>query len=170
LKGLKLKSVGLGLENVPLHFGWDPVEWNLKLSEKPVDLGVNLNEVVEICDEIKEKEAKVFGPQIEIDLGKEFDLGKPPVEAAGEAPAMVEIGDERSVEEKFDEEMGTGDSPIHRVKAGDSLFEDYPGDDFEKVGEINLEETPQTPFELVLSVPSEETPSGAEPRRKRIKT
>jgi len=66
--------------------------------------------------------------------------------------------------------MGIGDSPIHRVGEGDSLIGDYPGDDFEKVREINLEETTQTPFEPVLSVPSEETPCSAEPRRKRIKT
>ena len=66
--------------------------------------------------------------------------------------------------------MGTGDSPVHRVGEGDSFFGDYPGDDFEKVGEINLEETPQTPSELVLSVLSKETPSSVELRRKRIKT
>jgi len=66
---------------------------------------------------------------------------------------VVEIGDEPSVEGKFDEEMETGDSPVRRVVAGDSLFEDYPGDAFEKVGEINLEETPQIPSEPVLSIP-----------------
>ena len=39
LKGLNLKSVGLGLESVPFHFGWDIVEWNPKLNENPIDLG-----------------------------------------------------------------------------------------------------------------------------------
>ena len=104
--------------------------------------GVNLDEVVEICDEIEEKEAEVFGPQIEIDLGKEFDLGEPSVEAAGESPGVVEISDEPSVEGKAVEEVRTGESPVHGMEAGDSCFEDYPGDDFEKVGEINLKETP----------------------------
>jgi len=79
------------------------------------------------------------------------------------------IGVETS-EEKPDEDMGIGDSPVHRVGEGDSFLGDYPGDDFEKVEEINLEETLQTPSEPVLSVPSEETPSSAESRRKMIKT
>jgi len=136
--------VGLGLESVPFHFGWDIVEWNPQLSEKPIDLGINLVEILEICDEVEEKEAEVFGPQVEIDLKNVSDLGEPPVEAAGEAPVVMEIGDEPSVEGKVVEELGTGDSPVRRMEAGDSFFKDYPGDAFEKVGEINLEETPQT--------------------------
>ena len=76
---------------------------------------------------------------------------------------MVEIRDEPSVEGKAVEELGTGDSPVHWMKAGDSGFEDYPGDTFEKVGEITPEETPQTPSEPVLAVLSEETPSSTEP-------
>jgi len=76
----------------------------------------------------------------------------------GEEPALADV------------EMGIGGKSILRAEGGDSFFEDFPGDDFEKVGEINPEETPQTPSEPVLSVPSEETPSSAKPRRKRIKT
>ena len=53
-----------------------------------------------------------------------------------------------------DVKIGTGDEPIHDMGVGDSHFEDYPGHDFEKVGEF-------TP---------EETPSSAEPRRKKFKT
>jgi len=53
---------------------------------------------------------------------------------------------------------------------GDSHFEDYPGDDFEKVREFTPEETPQSPTEPFPEIPSEETLSSAEPRRKRIKT
>ena len=41
--------------------------------------------------------------------------------------------------------MGTGDMPVHDMGAGDSYFEDYPGDDFEKVGEFTPEETSQSP-------------------------
>ena len=67
-------------------------------------------------------------------------------------------------------EMGTGDSPVSRFEGSDSHFEDYPGDAFGKVGEIDLEETPRTPSEPVLTVPSGETPTTGEPRRKRIKT
>jgi len=69
-----------------------------------------------------------------------------------------------------DVEMETGDMPVHEMEVGVSHFEDYPGDDFEKVGEFTPEKTPQTPAKPVLSVPSEETPSSAEPRRKRINT
>ena len=91
LKCLDLKSVGLGLENVPFHFGWDIVVWNPKLSVKPVDLGVNLVEIMEICDEVDEEQPEVFGPRIELNLKNLSDLGEPPVEAAGEAPTVVEI-------------------------------------------------------------------------------
>jgi len=57
-----------------------------------------------------------------------------------------------------------------RVGGGDSILEDYPGDSFVKVGEINLEEDRPTSSELVLSVPSDEALTIAEPRRKRVKT
>jgi len=146
------------------------VEWNPKLDETPVALGIELEEFVEICDEVEENKAKVFGPQIEINLETRSDLGEPPVEAVGEEHAMEVIEVETSEEEKPDVEMGTGDTPVHRVKAGDSLLEDYPGDVFEKVGEINLEKIPQTPSNPVLTVPSGETPTIGKPRRKRIKT
>jgi len=67
-------------------------------------------------------------------------------------------------------ELETGDMPVHGVGGGESIFKDYPGDSFEKVGEINLEEDPQTLAEPVPSVPSDETLTSAEPRRKRVKT
>ena len=69
---------------------------------------------------------------------------------------------------------------------GDSHFEDYPGDDFEKVGEFTpektpqspathapenpAEETPQSPSTPTPENPVEETPASSEPRRKRFKT
>ena len=62
LKSMNLKSVGLGLENVPLHFGWNIVEWNPKLSQKPVDLWENLVKIVEICDDVEEEGPEVSGP------------------------------------------------------------------------------------------------------------
>jgi len=67
-------------------------------------------------------------------------------------------------------EMETGGTLVHRIEGGDSFLEDYPGDSFEKVGEIKLDETPQTPSEPVLSIPSDEAPTTTEPRKKRIKT
>ena len=84
LKSLSLNSVGLGLACVPFHSRWELVEWRPKL----VDLGVNYVEILEICDEIEKKEPEVFGLQIELNLANPSDLGKPLVEAAGEAPTV----------------------------------------------------------------------------------
>jgi len=105
-------------------------------------------------------------------LNEQFreELEGKPVEIFGEVHEVVEIGDETSEEGKTEMELGTGDMPVHGVGGGDSIFEDYPGDSFEKVGEINLEEDPQTPAEPVPSVPSDETLTSAEPRKKRVKT
>ena len=52
----------------------------------------------------------------------------------------------------------------------DSHFEDYPGDDFEKVGEFTPEDTPQSPSAPAPENPIEETPASTELRRKRFKT
>ena len=196
LKSLGLKSVGLELGCVPFHSGWELVEWRPKLAY----LEVNSVEILEICDELEEKELEVFGPQIELDLGEGssiHDLSEPPVEVAREAPTVVEVEDESSVEVIKDEtpveketsdrevheaigigaepvhedvEMETGDMPVHEMEVGDSHFEDYPGEDFEKVGDFTPEETPQIPAEPVPEIPSEETPSSAKPRTKQIKT
>ena len=87
LKCLDLKSVGLGLARIPFHFRWDLVEWR----PKSVDFGVSFIEILEIYNEVEEEEPEVFGTQIEINLENLADLGEPPVEAAGEAPAVVEI-------------------------------------------------------------------------------
>jgi len=161
LKNLGLKSVGLGLESVSFHSGRELVEW----IPKSIDLGVNSVEILDICDEVEEKELEVFGPQIELDLGEGssiHDLGEPSVEAAREPPTVVEILDEPSqegmaVEERAgtepvheDVEMRIGDMPAHKAKTGDSCFEDYPGDDFEKVGEITPEKLHNHPLTLFL--------------------
>jgi len=60
-----------------------------------------------------------------------------------------------------DVEMGTGDMPICVMKAGDSHYEDFQGDDFEKVGEFMPEETPQTPADPAPEISSEQIPSSA---------
>jgi len=105
-------------------------------------------------------------------LNEQFreELKGKPVEVFGEVHEVVKIGDDISEEGKIHMELGTGHMPVHGVGGGDSIFEDYPGDSFEKVGEINLEEDPQTPVELVPSVPSDETLTSAELRKKRVKT
>ena len=56
-----------------------------------------------------------------------------------------------------DVEMGIGDVPVHDMGEGDSHFEDYPGDDFKKVGEFTPEETSQSPTTPALENPAEET-------------
>jgi len=73
-------------------------------------------------------------------------------------------------EGKIEFNLGTGDMLVHEIGAGGSIFEDYPGDSFEKVGEINLEEDPQTPAEPILFVSPVETLTSDEPRKKRVKT
>ena len=119
------------------------------------DSGLKLEGLVEICDEVEEEQHEVFGPQIKLDLGtgsSNHDLGEPPVEVVKEEDA-VEVIRVESSEENPDEEMGTGDMPVHgdvkmgigddpiledvelgrgdtpahRVVAGDSFLEDYPG-------------------------------------------
>jgi len=51
-------------------------------------------------------------------------------------------GAEPVLEEAVEE---TGTVPVRETGEGDFHFEDYPGDDFEKVGEFTPEETSQTP-------------------------
>ena len=66
LKSLDLKSVGLGLASVPFCFGWDLVQWNPKLDESRVDLGVKLDDFVEICDEVEEDQEEVLGLKLNL--------------------------------------------------------------------------------------------------------
>ena len=87
--------MGLGLARISFHFGWDLVEWR----PKSIDLEIGSVEILEICDEVEEEEPEVFGSQIEINLENLANLGEPSVEATEEAPAVVEILDEPSVEE-----------------------------------------------------------------------
>jgi len=57
---------------------------------------------------------------------------------------VVEVGDDTSEEGvKIDLNLGTGDEPILDFQVESlPVFEDYPGDTFEKVGEIDLNEEP----------------------------
>ena len=47
-------------------------------------------------------------------------------------------------------EMATGDVPVHDTGVGASHFEDYSGNEFEKVGEFTPEEAPHHPLPLLL--------------------
>jgi len=91
----------------------------------------------------------------------------------------VEIYDEIEIEDDQAEGIGpqieldleTGPDPVRVLR--DELFpeiEDYPGDSFEKVGEIDLNEGKQTPTEPIPSIPTTGTLTREVPRKKRIKT
>jgi len=89
----------------------------------------------------------------------------------GDEPVHEDVEERTGVEPALkDVEMGTGDESVHDMGVGDSHFEDYPGHDFEKVGEFTPEETPQSPSTPTPENPIEETPASTEPRRKRFKT
>jgi len=70
--------------------------------------------------------------------------------------------------------LGTGADPVHDFRDVGSgslpVFEDYPGNTFEKVGEIDLDEGPQTPNDPVPSIPTDETLTREGIRKRRIKT
>jgi len=88
---------------------------------------------------------------------------------------VVEVEDDTSEEGvKIDLNLGTGAEPVHDLGGigSDSLsmFEDYQGDMFEKVGKIDLDEGPQTPSAPVPSIQIDKTLTMQGTRKKRIKT
>ena len=70
-----LKSIGLGLDSVPFHAGWELVVWKPYLS---------MSEWLEyefekICDEIEAEDSiEDFGPQIELNLENPEDFWENP--------------------------------------------------------------------------------------------
>jgi len=115
LKCLGLDSVGLSLDCVPFHAGWELVVW------KPY-LGVSVSEIVEISEEIEvEDSIEDFGPQIELNLENPENFGEPLVEVAGVAPTeVVEVEEKDSSVEflisekemKRDQAERTGAEPV----------------------------------------------------------
>ena len=81
----------------------------------------------------------------------------------GAEPVLMDVEVVRTGEEPVpaDVEMGTGDMPVREMEVGDSHYEDFQGDDFEKVGEFMPEETPQTPADPAPEISSEQIPSSA---------
>jgi len=95
--------------------------------------------------------------------GQTMKTGEPVHEhdRSGEEPDLMEVDQairtgDTSVPEVMEERTGaelvleedveeTGAVPIREAGAGDLHFDDYPEDDFEKVGEFTPEETSQTP-------------------------
>ena len=100
-----------------------------------------------------------------------------PIEGFTEVCKVVEDEDDVSKEDlvtKIDLDLGIGSKPV--LNLGDvsseslPVFEDYPGDIFEKVGEIDIDEGIQTPSESVPLALTGETLTGEGMRKKRIKT
>ena len=91
-------------------------------------------------------------------------------EVFGEIHDVVDVGDDTSEEGKIELDLGIGDVSVHEIGGGGPILEDYQGDSFEKVGEIDLEEDSQTPSEPVPSISSVEILTRDEPRKKRVKT
>jgi len=103
------------------------------------------------------------------------EIGLKPAEDFMEVHDVVEVEDDTSKEgTKIDLNLGTGAKPIHDFGGVGSeslpVFEDYPGNTFEKVEEIDLEEGPQTPIEPVPAVPTDETLTREGTRKRRIET
>ena len=71
LKCLGLNSVGLGLDCVPFHAGWELVEWRPSMSVSEwIEAEFERN-----CVEIEEEEQiKSVGPQIELDWDRDRPL------------------------------------------------------------------------------------------------
>ena len=103
-------------------------------------------------------------------LGEEPDLMEvnQVVRTGGEP--VHEAVEEKTGAEPVPEDVGmeTGDIPVREVGEGDLHFEDYPGDNFERVGKYTPEEPSQSPSTPTPQHPAEETPSSAEPRRKSL--
>ena len=80
--------------------------------------------------------------------GEELDLME--VEEAvrtGDAPVREAVKEKMGAEPvSAGVSLRIGDLPVREVGEGDLFFEDYPGHDFEKVGEYTQEETDEPLF------------------------
>jgi len=76
-------------------------------------------------------------------------------ERTGDEPVLMDVEEARTgvVPVLEAEKLRTGNEPVHDMGLGDSHLEDYPGDNFGKVGEYTPEETSQSP-----STPAPEKP------------
>jgi len=97
-----------------------------------------------------------------------------PAEVFGEVHDVVDVGDDAFEEGKIDLNLGTGAEHVHEFGGSGSeslpVFEDYPGDMFEKVGEINLDEGSQTPTKPVPAIPTDDTLTREGTQKRRVKT
>ena len=71
--------MGLGLNCIPFHSGWELAVWEPHLSK----VEMHASQIVGICEEVEVEDLiEVFGPQIELDLGQGSSIHdvEPPVE------------------------------------------------------------------------------------------
>jgi len=96
-----------------------------------------------------------------------------PDEGFVEVCEAVEVQDDTSEEgfrPKINLDLGIGSDLVCDFGESLPVFEDYPEDTFEKVGEIDLDEGPQTSSELVPPIPTDDTLTREGTRKRRIKT
>jgi len=129
--------MGRGLGDVSSSFGWELVEWKSSVNLIRFEKTVRPDEgFTEVCEVL----------EVEDDVSED------------------------NLEPKIDLDLGTRSEPV--LDFGDasseslSVFEDYPGDTFEKVGEIDNDEGLQTPNEPVPHAPTGETLTGEGTRKK----
>jgi len=119
--------------------------------------------------------------------GQAVGTGEPvlDMDRSGEEPNLMEIDTairigNVPVREVIKEGTGTepvpeeavteaGAVPVQGIGEDDRHFEDFPKDEFDRVGDFTPEESSQTPPAPVPKHPAE-TPSNDEPRKKRVKT
>ena len=124
----------------------------------PMDVDVRIRTgEVPVLAEIVEGTGSALGPGESVD-----QTGEVPVQGG----VGTGIGQEPVPEEV---EQYSGGAPEVGSGLGDLRLEDFPSDEFEKVGELSPEESAQTPLALSSQQPAE-SPSSTEPRKKRTKT
>ena len=132
----QVPNSGMGFERLPpLPIASVPFQFLKSLDLRSLGMGLD---AVPSCFRRELVEWKPLVQQCRAEIGGE------PTEIFGDVHDVVEVGDDTSEEGKIDLDIGTGDALVHEIGGSGSIFEDYPGDSFEKVGEIDLEEEPQT--------------------------
>ena len=143
------------------------IELNL---ENPSDMGEPPVEVAGVAPTVVVVEEESSVEVLEASASMEKEMGDQTVRI-GDEPVRATVEEKTGTEPVLEDvEMGTWDVSVHDTGVGDSHFEDYTGDDFEKVGEFTPEKIPQSPAAPAPKIPTKETPTSTEPRRKRFKT
>jgi len=121
------------------------IELNL---ENPSDMGKPLVEVAGVAPTVVEVEEESSVEVLEARDSVDKEMGDQAMRT-GDEPVLETVEERTGAKPVLEDvEMGTEDMHVHDIGVDDSHFEDYPGDDFEKVGEFTSADTPQTPVDL----------------------